>query len=137
MVNLCRVDYEACQHYPTVLEDRVGCLPGELHLDLNANTVPVQMTARRVPVAMKEPLRTELQRLESLGFLQEIDEPTEWTSPMIVARKRDGSMRVCIDPQARNTGLRRSTHPVPTVDELLPELTNAKVFSKCDVRHGF
>ena len=31
----------------------------------------------------------------------------------------------------------KSPHPVPTINELLPEISNAKVFSKCDVRHGF
>ena len=43
----------------------------------------------------------------------------------------------CLNPQALNSGLRPSTHPVPTIDELLPEIAEAKVFSKCDVRHGF
>ena len=54
-----------------------------------------------------------------------------------MVRKLNGALRVCLDPQALNAGLRRSTHPVPTIDELLPEIAEAKVFSKCDVRHGF
>ena len=40
-------------------------------------------------------------------------------------------------PQALNKALKRSVHPVPTVEQLLPDLSRAKVFSKCNVKHGF
>ena len=123
--------------YPAVFQDKIGCLQGKLALDLNENAIPVQTMARRVPIAMREPLQLELERLARLGIIEKIDEPTEWTSPMIVARKRDGKMRICIDPQALNKALKRSVHPVPTVEQLLPDLCQAKVFSKCDVKHGF
>ena len=89
--------------YPAVFQDKIGCLQGKLALDLlNENATPVQTMARRVPIAMRESLQLELERLARLRFIEKIDEPTEWTSPMIVARKRDGKMRICIDPQALN-----------------------------------
>ena len=123
--------------YPAVFQDKIGCLQGNLALHLNENATPVQTMARRVPIAMREPLQQDLKRLVGLEIIEKIDEPTEWTSPMIVARKRDGKMRICIDPQALNKALNRSVHPVPTVEQLLPDLCQAKVFSKCDVKHGF
>ena len=107
--------------YPAVFQDKIGCLQGKVALDLNENAIPVQTMARRVPIAMREPLQLELERLARLGIIEKIDEPTEWTSPMIVARKRDGKMRICIDPQALNKALKRSVHPVPTVEQQLPD----------------
>ena len=56
---------------------------------------------------------------------------------MAVAHKANGDLRICIDPREMNKALVKSSHPVPTVNELLPEISNAKFFSKCDVRNGF
>ena len=79
---------------------------------------------------MRELLQVEPERSAGLGIIEKIDEPTEWTSPMIVARKRDGKMRICIDPQALNKAFKRSVHPVPTVEQLLPDLFQAKVIAR-------
>ena len=72
-----------------------------------------------------------------MDVISEIGEPTDWTSSLVVVHKPNGSLRICIDTQQLNKGLKRRTYQVPTVEELLPELTKAKVFSKCDVKSGF
>ena len=51
--------------------------------------------------------------------------------------KPNGSLHIWIDPEQLIEGFKRRTYQVPTVEELLPELTKAKVFSKCDVKSGF
>ena len=66
-----------------------------------------------------------------------VSEPTPWVSSMVVTRKSNGDVRVCIDPQHLNTALKRSHYPLPLIDDVLPELTNAKVFSKADLKDGF
>ena len=66
-----------------------------------------------------------------------VDEPSEWLSPIVVVHKPSGKLRICIDPEQLNRGLKRSIHPVPTVEELMPEISQAKVFTKCDVKSGF
>ena len=72
-----------------------------------------------------------------LKVISTVEEPTDWTSGIVVVHKSNGSLRICIDPQQLNKGLKRRTYQVPTVEELLPELTKARVFSKCDVKSGF
>ena len=54
-----------------------------------------------------------------------------------MVHKLNGSLRLCIDPQQLNKGLKRRTYQVPTVEELLPELTKARVYSQCDVKSRF
>ena len=56
---------------------------------------------------------------------------------MAVVSKGNGKMRICIDPQALNEALLREHYKLPTVDEVLPMLHGAKVFSKVDVKEAF
>ena len=56
---------------------------------------------------------------------------------MVVEKKPNGKLRVCLDPRDLNHAIRRSHYPVPTIEEILPELINAKVFSTVDVKNGF
>ncbi len=60
-----------------------------------------------------------------------------WVSSMVIATKKSGDLRLCIDPRPLNKALRRETLQMPVLDELLPELTQAKVFSTVDLRSGF
>ena len=71
------------------------------------------------------------------AIIAKMDEPSDWTSAMVVVHKANGDLRICIDPRELNRALVKSTHPVPTVNKLLLEIPNAKFFSKCDVRSGF
>ena len=52
-------------------------------------------------------------------------------------RKPTGKLRICIDPKDLNKATRRSYYPIPTIDEILPDLREARVFSVFDVRNGF
>ena len=57
---------------------------------------------------------------------------------MAVTRKEsDGSLRICIDPQPLNEALMREHYKMPTLDDVLPLLNNAKVFTKLDVKEAF
>ena len=72
-----------------------------------------------------------------IGVLAPVEEPTEWVSQMAVVKKQDGSLRICIDPQPLNEALQREHYRLPTFNDVLPTLNNAKIFSKLDVKHAF
>ena len=72
-----------------------------------------------------------------IGVLAPVEEPTEWVSQMAVVKKQDGSLRICIDPQPLNEALQREYYRLPTFNDVLPTLNNAKIFSKLDVKHAF
>uniref|UniRef100_A0A803JSR1 ribonuclease H n=1 Tax=Xenopus tropicalis TaxID=8364 RepID=A0A803JSR1_XENTR len=55
----------------------------------------------------------------------------------MVAVKKPGKLRVCIDPKDLNKALKRSSYPMPTIDKILPSLAKAKVFSVLDAKDGF
>lgn len=103
-----------------------GKLQEELHFEV-----------RKLPVALKEPLQEELDRLDKMGILAKVEGPTDWISTMVVARKRNRKIRLCIDSKPLNKVLKRNHYPLPLIYDLLPKLTNAKIFTVVDAKNGF
>ncbi len=115
----------------------VGLLEGDVHLEVDRSVPPVQIPPRRLPVPIKETVRQELEALCNEGIIEPVTEPSAWISALLVVRKPNGKVRICIDPKHLNQALKRSNYPMPTVDDVLPQLARAKVFSTVDARHGF
>ena len=99
--------------------------------------MPVALPVRKVPLAVKEPLKNEIDHLVKKGVLEPVQTPTDWVSSMVVVKKSNGKIRLCIDPKPLNRALKRNYYPLPVIDDLLPELTNAKAFSVVDAKNGF
>lgn len=91
---------------------------------------------RKVPLAIKEPLKQELDSLVKTGILVPLDVPTDWISSVVVIKKSNGKIRLCIDPKPLNQALKRNHYPLPVIDDLLPLLANAKVFSIVNAKNG-
>ena len=115
----------------------LGCLPGEYRVEVDKNVKPVQHQPRRVPVALKSELKKKIEQLEQKQVLAKVTTHTDWISSMVAVRKPSGKMRICIDPKDLNQALKRPHYPMPTIDEVLPRLANAKVFSVLDAKDGF
>ena len=56
---------------------------------------------------------------------------------MVTVAKKSGDIRLCLDPKPLNNVLKRNSYPMSTIDDVLPHLHNAKVFTLCDVKNGF
>lgn len=114
-----------------------GCMEGRLHLEIDKTVTPVINPPRRVPFALKEKLKSELDRLWELVRIRKVKEPTNWVSSLVVIEKPNGKLRICIDPVHLNKALKRSHYPLPVIEDVLPELADVKVFSKADLNDGF
>ena len=114
----------------------LGCLPGEYHIEIDPNIRPVQHTPRSVPVPLKAKLKEKIDEMEKEGIIIQESKPTDWISSLVAVQK-PGKLRVCIDPQDLNRGIKRPKYQMPTVNEVLPKLARAKVFTVLDAKDGF
>ncbi|CAE1292604.1 unnamed protein product [Acanthosepion pharaonis] len=117
--------------------DRIGEFRRTHKLAVNPN-VPCHIDPpRRTPIAMREKIKAELDKMESQGVIRRIEEPTNWVSSLTYVTKRDNTIRVCLDPRALNKALIRPYHQIPTVEELNHRFAGAKFFSKFDAKSGY
>ena len=86
---------------------------------------------------MKDDLVREIKKLESRGIIAKVGKPTNWISHIHQARKPNGKIPVCIDPQNLNKAIKRNHTVLPALDDVLPKLNKAKYFSLCDAKEGF
>ncbi|KAK2143360.1 hypothetical protein NP493_4554g00000 [Ridgeia piscesae] len=114
-----------------------GALPGVHTIVLKDGAKGVIHAPRRVAVAKRPQLKKELDRQVKLGFLAKVDEPTEWVNSLVIVEKANGQMRLCIDPKDLNKEIKREHFQIPTKEEILGKLENAKYFSKMDATAGF
>ena len=123
--------------YPTVFNG-VGKLKGyQAHLHIDPNKAPVAQKQRRVPFALESKVKEKLDDLLERDIIQEAEGPTPWVSPVVVAEKPNGDIRLCVDMRRANEAIVRERHPLPTVDEIIRNINGSVVFSKIDLKWGF
>ncbi|PFX12101.1 Retrovirus-related Pol polyprotein [Stylophora pistillata] len=110
---------------------------GMASLRVNESVSPKVLPCRKVPLAIENDVKQELDRPVSKGVLEPVTEPIKWVSQMAIVHKNNGKLRICIDPQPLNSALQREHYQLPVLDDLFPKLKNAKVFSKLDVKEAY
>ena len=115
----------------------LGCLPGKQKLTVDETVTPVASACRKVPFAIQKKLKKELDRMEKSEVIIKEDEPTSWVSPIVVVTKKNGNLRVCLDPRDLNRAIKREHYKLPTRDEIHAKFKGAKYFSKLDASTGF
>ena len=74
---------------------------------LNDNAVPFIDAPRKCPLLIKDELKEELDKMEGQKVMRKVYEHTDWVFSLAYTTKRDGSLRICLDPQQLNKVLRR------------------------------
>ena len=123
--------------YPRVFKSQLGRFPGMVKVEVDPSVQPTITPTRRIPTALKERFKKEIDRLQSLGVIAPVDRPTPWVSSVVVATKKSGALRICIEPRPLNAALKRERYQLPILDDVLPELGRAQVFSTVDLRSGY
>ncbi len=111
------------------------CVKGVCKINLIENAKVVNIPPRNIPVRIKESVEAEIRKLLANGIIEPSD--SEWCSPIVPVRKKDGSVRLCVDYRELNkvTPLRRFW--LPSLREILDEVGPSAVLSKLDLTSGF
>ncbi|KAJ0957077.1 putative nucleotidyltransferase, Ribonuclease H [Helianthus annuus] len=132
-------DIPVISEYPKVFPEELPGLPPdrqvEFRIDIIPGAAPVARAPYRLaPTEMKE-LRTQLDELLAKGFIRPSSSP--WGAPILFVKKKDGSMRLCIDYRELNKVTIKNRYPLPRIDDLFDQLQGASYFSKIDLRSGY
>ena len=89
---------------------------------------------RMTPVELQE-LRVQLQELLDKGFIRPSTSP--WGAPVLFAKKKDKTLRLCIDYRHLNRVMIKNRYPLPRIDDLFDQLRGVRVYSKIDLCIGY
>ena len=109
----------------------------KLKLHIDENITPVQQPIRRLPYHTRKKVSAELERLTKNDCIEKVKGPSTCINPIVVVPKPNGTLRLCLEMRRANEAIVRERHQIPKVEEILPELHNAKYFSKIDLKEGY
>jgi hypothetical protein len=125
--------------YPDVFTDELPGMPPdrdvEFAIELQPVTAPISKRPYRMPPAELAELKKQLQELLDKGFIRPITSP--WGCLALFVKKKDESLRLCVDYHPLNAVTIKNKYPLPRIDVLFDQLVGAKVFSKIDLRFGY
>jgi hypothetical protein len=107
----------------------LGCLPGKYHIVIDKSVPPVISATRKIPLSLRDRLLDELRNMEQLGVIRKVSHPTQWVHPLVLVAKKNGGIRICLDPRELNVAVRRAHYQLPSLTELATRLHGATCFS--------
>ena len=104
-------------------------------IKLEEGTQAVITTPYRYRKRYKDEIESTIKELLKLGYIKPSSSP--FASSVVLVKKKDGTLRMCIDYRELNKKTIKNRYPIPRIDELLDELQGANYFSKIDLRSGY
>ncbi|KAK2443611.1 hypothetical protein QL285_014700 [Trifolium repens] len=132
-------DIPVVSEFLDVFPDDIMNLPPEreveFSIDLVPGSQPISVAPYRMsPLELRE-LKSQLEELLQKHFIRPSVSP--WGAPVLLVKKKDGTMRLCIDYRQLNKVTIKNKYPLPRIDDLLDQLRGATIFSKIDLRSGY
>jgi hypothetical protein len=107
----------------------------EFTIELQPGTAPISKRPYRMPPNELAELKIQLQDLLDKGYIRPSASP--WGCPALFMKKKDNSLRLCVDYRPLNAVTIKNKYPLPRIDILFDQLAGAKVFSKIDLHSGY
>ena len=127
------------REFPDVFPEELPGIPLEREVDLAIEIVPGTFPMSRVPYRMAptelKELKSQLQELLDKGFIRPSVSP--WGALVLFVKKKDDTLRMCIDYRQINKVTVKNRYPLPRVEDLFDQLKGAGVFSKIDPQLGY
>jgi hypothetical protein len=132
-------DHPTLREYRDVFPEEVPGLPPRRDIDFSIELAPGAVPVSRTPYRMSTPelveLKLQLREMMDKGYIRPSVSP--WGAPVLFVKKKDGTLRLCIDYRQLNKVTIKNKYPLPRIDDLFDQLGGASIFSKIDLRSGY
>jgi hypothetical protein len=132
-------DHPILREYRDVFPEEIPGLPPRRDIDFSIELAPGAVPVSRTPYRMSMPelvqLKLQLKEMMDKGYIRPSVSP--WGAPVLFVKKKDGTLRLCIDYIQLNKVTIKNKYPLPRIDDLFDQLGGASVFSKIDLRSGY
>ena len=132
-------DIPTISDFPDVFPEELPGLPSQREIEFATDVVPGATPASVTPYKMDplelKDLKLQLQELLEKGFI--LPNVSPWGAPVLFVKKKDGTLRLCIDYRQLNKLTVKNKYPLPRIDDLFDQLKGASIFSKIDLRSGY
>ena len=125
------------QIFPEIFDGQVGLFEGEVSLKLSPDAKPVQLPPRAIPQSIMPQLKKELDKMEQEGIIRACPETTECVHNLVTVVKKNGTLRVCLDPRNLNKYLISNVHYTTSWEDAQHSFRNAQYFSTLDAKSGY
>ena len=129
---------EVLDNHKEVFSDKLGTLKDyKVKFYLEEQAKPQFLKARPLPLALRDKVAVELDRLQAEGIIVPI-RFSKWAAPIVPVMKSDGSIRICGDfKQTVNKSARTEVYPLPRIEELFACLSGGQTFTTLDLSHAY
>ena len=116
-------------------QDTIGrTTKGEHHINTQ-DAQPIALPLRRIAWIEKDKIKEEIDKMKQQGIIEDSESP--WCSPPVLVRKKDGSVRFCVDYRRLNEVTVPDKYPLPRIDDVLDALSHGHYFSVIDLKSGY
>lgn len=123
---------ELISNYSPIKAEK-SCVIMKIHLE---NEIPVHLNPRRLSFAERKIVNTQVEEWLRDGIIENSN--SDFASPVVLVKKKDGSNRLCVDYRALNDKIVKDRFPLPVLEDVLERCNNkAKFFSTLDLKNGF
>ena len=116
-------------------DNDIGCTTAVKHTIPLHDDVPFKQRHRRIPPSQYDEVRRHLGEMLDCGVIRESHSP--YSSPVVLVRKRDGSLRFCIDYRKLNSKTIKDSYALPRIEEALEAMGGSQWFSVLDLKSGY
>ena len=123
------------EEYTDVMQNNPGKTTLAQHHIRTGDARPVKLPPYRLPHAYRETVKKELQDMLQQGIIE--PSSSEWSAPIVLVKKKDGSLRLCVDYRRLNGVSETDAYPLPRVDEVIDRLGKSCFITTMDLTRGY
>lgn len=96
---------------------------------------PVKLPPYRLPHAHRETVQREIEEMLEAGIIE--PSQSEWSAPIVLVKKKDGTLRLCVDYRRLNSVSKSDVYPMPRIDDLIDQLGKVRYLTTLDLTRGY